>query len=117
MRVIQLRADNSSGIFIGWRYHGQIVANRGRATLYTSPNAALIGMESAEKRWPGYKWTPVYYNSDTVVVLPRRQRRTYSRNEVLGLLQEERAGCCAIVRGLAAEKIRTERPKVEDLLK
>lgn len=87
MQTIQLRAEDAkTGLVIGWRRGGQVVTDRNKATTYVAPNAALAGIETAEARWPDYKWRFFRWRTDVEVTIPRRPKPTYTRDEVAGLL-------------------------------
>lgn len=121
MRVsIKLRAeDPATGEVVGWRRHSAIVAER--PTWYNSLSSALKGIESAEARWPQYRWRAYPWrgqwsngrlvepcdgkHAEVEVVLPRRPKPSFTREEVTRLLTAEREGCALICED--EERIRT----------
>jgi hypothetical protein len=96
--MVKLRAeDPHTGRVCGWRKHSRLVDEKRYATWYNSPSSALIGLETAEKHWPQYRWRVFQATGDVEVGLERREKQRFTREEVLALVLAEREECARIL--------------------
>lgn len=73
-----LQASTGAAI-AGYRRRATMVAQRRAATVYSSPAAARIGLDSARRRWPGFNWTAEPWRTPAPAAIgadePRRRAR------------------------------------------
>lgn len=96
MRSIRLRAhDATTGLVVGYRRSNRLVTEPKQATHYYAFSALEIGMTSAEKRWPEYRWVAVDWGG-AEITLERKAKQTFTRAEVMRLLEDEREACAQL---------------------